>query len=181
MSSAPHPAYLGTMDQQESRQPTPRPAARVILIGELHRVLLFRIILPAETIGGDDRAFWITPGGGVEAGESFEEAAVRELWEETGLGEVAIGPCVWVRNHVFHWGEHYFDQQERYYLVRIAGHEVSTGNFEEHEKELMVAHRWWSIDEMRTAEERFVPGEFAGRLAALLAGDVPDEPIRVGR
>jgi hypothetical protein len=29
--------------------------------------------------------WWVTPGGGLQIGESFEEAASRELHEETGL------------------------------------------------------------------------------------------------
>jgi dihydroneopterin triphosphate diphosphatase len=33
----------------------------------------------------DSGAFWHTIAGGVEQGEDWEEAALRELWEETGL------------------------------------------------------------------------------------------------
>ena len=46
---------------------------------------------------------WITPGGGLDAGESHQEAAIRELTEEIGLEEAILGPCVWLRDHVLEW------------------------------------------------------------------------------
>lgn len=36
------------------------------------------------------RDFWTLPGGGVEPGEESSHAAVRELWEETGLQGRAV-------------------------------------------------------------------------------------------
>ena len=33
----------------------------------------------------DDWAVWCLPGGGLEVGESFAQAAIREAFEETGL------------------------------------------------------------------------------------------------
>ena len=33
----------------------------------------------------EDNGEWCLPGGGLDAGESAEEACVREVWEETGL------------------------------------------------------------------------------------------------
>ena len=46
---------------------------------------------------------WITPGGGLLPGENYEEAARRELWEETGISDIELGPWVWARRHLFHW------------------------------------------------------------------------------
>ena len=63
-----------------------RPSARVLALAPDNRVLLFRCDL--------DRVSWVPPGGGVEPGETFEEASLREFGEETGLSLARVGPCV---------------------------------------------------------------------------------------
>jgi ADP-ribose pyrophosphatase YjhB (NUDIX family) len=49
---------------------------------------------------GRGEGAWGTPGGGREGGESYEEAAVREVREETGI-ECEVVDCVHVRETTF--------------------------------------------------------------------------------
>ena len=89
-----------------------RSTARALLVTPEREVLLVRFAVPA--IG---RHFWITPGGGIEPGETEREAAAREVAEETGLAGAAIGPAVWTRSVSIPWAEPPFTQRETYFWV----------------------------------------------------------------
>ena len=84
-------------------QPFVRPTARAVVIDPEGRVLLFRVLDPR----GGDRIYWITPGGGVQGAETFEEAVRREIWEETGFKDFELGPCVWERTRTSPWATHW--------------------------------------------------------------------------
>jgi 8-oxo-dGTP diphosphatase len=57
------------------------------------RVLLVRHVLPGKY------DFWVSPGGGVKGEESYEEAAAREVLEETGF-RVSVGRLLYIDDMV---------------------------------------------------------------------------------
>ena len=67
---------------------SPILAAGALVTDEHGRVLLVLRGRPPQ------RGRWSLPGGSVEAGESLEQTAAREVFEETGL-RVAVGAELW--------------------------------------------------------------------------------------
>src|SRR5262245_51033119 len=99
---------------QPGAPPAPRPSARVLLFDPQDR--LFLVCYRSPKTG---KRWWITVGGGLDDGESYEEAALRELQEETGIDDVELGPCVWTYEHVIlDWMGRDVLMQERFYVVR---------------------------------------------------------------
>ena len=142
-----------------------RLSARLLILNDAGRLLLFRFVHKTGPLAGQD--FWATPGGGVEDGESLEETAVRELEEETGLRRTSVGPEVARREVAIQLpdGEHVVSD-ERYFLVRITDDTLSWANWTALEREVMVAHRWWSRDELARTEATVWPENLVQMLAA---------------
>jgi 8-oxo-dGTP diphosphatase len=129
-----------------------RPTARLLVTDPAGRVLLFRV----EHRGGalDGVVYWATPGGGVEPGESAEQAALRELREETGIVAAGAGTLVARRSQVFtvESGESVCDD-ESYFHIPVPGNAVSDSGWSDEERRCMTAHRWWSrLDLAHTGE-----------------------------
>ena len=82
----------------------------VLLDGD--RVLLIERLRPPNA------GRWSVPGGGVEAGESMREAALRELREETGLG-CTLGPIVEILERIVPGPESGADGRPRYHYVIV--------------------------------------------------------------
>jgi len=163
-----------------SDTPIVRPTVRVLVIDERDAVLLFRHEGAFSAGDMQGLALWAPPGGGLKEDESYEAAAARELWEETGLEDAVIGPCVWLRDSVFTWDGRVYDARERYHVCRAPSFEVDTANQEEAERRVMTAHRWWRAEEIEASSELFVPRDLALLLLLLLRGEYPDAPVVVG-
>lgn len=133
-----------------------RPSSRLLVIDPLDRILLFRFEHRQGPLAGQQ--FWATPGGGLDPGESYTQAACRELREETGLVVDDPGPEVGQRIVTFQMPDgEMVRADERLFLVRVEASQISTERWTDLERTVMAAHRWWSAAELLSTAEQVWP------------------------
>jgi ADP-ribose pyrophosphatase YjhB (NUDIX family) len=150
-----------------------RRSARLVILDPDDRLLLFRYE------DGREPPFWATPGGEVLPGETFEQAAARELAAETGFA-AALGRHVRTREAVFaagdvglaRWVEHYF-------VVRAAGGAPERGGWTAEERRTIREARWWPLAELRAGDVRVLPDWIPDVLAALVDESHPKAGQRI--
>lgn len=151
-----------------------RTAVRALVFDDEDRILLVRFEPPGRTV-------WIALGGGVDEGETDEEAIRREVLEEAGLEGFELGPLVWTRTHIAPLdGGRWDGQSERYYLVRTSAFEPSPGlGWEGLRLEGATDVRWWTLTELGAGGAEFAPRRLPELVHDLLQG-APAEPVDVG-
>lgn len=140
-----------------------RRASRILLLNGAGELLLFRFT-------PDDRApFWCAPGGEAEEGETYDEAATRELWEETGI-RADCGPEVArvISDFVTLAGEP-VTGDDRYYLLRMDNPVIDTAGHTETEQAVMREYRWFAHGEIAGWPETIYPYDLTEMLERVLA------------
>ena len=158
-----------------------RRSARLIIVDDAGRLLLYLNDMKHEVdlqrLGRTD--YWITFVGGLDEGETFEAAAVRELREETGW-DTPVGPAIWWLQQVFPFSGKWLHAHERYFLVNATHAEVSFDGMDVDERGYAQQAHWWTLAEMRETTELMMPFGFtklADLLEPILTGTVPSEVI----
>lgn len=140
-----------------------REAARVLLVDGAGRVLLFEGLDPAHREGG---SWWFTPGGGVEGEESAQEAAHREMWEETGLRVPQLSGPVAERRSEFPFDGLLYRQHELYFTAFLPDVDVVVAPVAYTDLEIrsVLRWRWWSVAELASTQDLVYPEWLAGWL-----------------
>ena len=144
-----------------------RAAARVLLVNPRDETLLLRfssVVLPnAQALGYDH--FWGQPGGALENGESFTACAAREIYEETGLKDVAIGEPIAAREFPMRLRDGWVQGVERYFLLRCEAFEPNGAALTPEEKSYVQGWKWWRRQEIAASDELIYPEALAHMLA----------------
>lgn len=160
-----------------------RKAVRILLLNNEKELLLmcvedFDISAPDGT---KNKRFWCTIGGGIESDESIAQAALRELYEETGIlpEDVKLGPAVWHSSIelILKGSLTIFD--ETFVVIKTTQKNVALYKPTQDEQAVVKELRWFSLDDIKQSKDLIFPEKLLHYLPDVLMEKYPVVPIEL--
>lgn len=160
-----------------------RKSVKALLIDKANQLLLIHIDDPKITNveGKYHGSFWTLVGGGIETNESLEEAAIREIYEETGMRftQSDLGPVVWYGSLDLLWNRQRVRIEQTYLVVKTKTNNVHLKNLVQTEKEVVQELRWFSVKDLQSCKEVIYPVTLIDHIEDILLGKYPIRPLKI--
>ena len=148
--------------------------ARVLLFDGENRLLLMKLELP-DTVRDPGKPwlrspFWVTLGGKMQEGEDVFSTARREIAEETGLENVAVGPAVWRGQQSLEIDGEIVELDETFVVARTRQASIGREGWTAGERDVIAEMRWWDLGELGEMGETVLPGMLPRSIRGIAEG-----------
>jgi 8-oxo-dGTP pyrophosphatase MutT (NUDIX family) len=135
-----------------------RETARILLLDTENHIFLLKTHFDPEV---QLPPRWITPGGGIDEGETPVQAAIRELYEETGLvvTEAELGAQIWQTSGKWLWGDNVNSHSyvDYFFQIKVEEFELDRSGWTPDEHRDVLEFRWWKLAELIESGESVGP------------------------
>ena len=160
-----------------------RNTVRIVLLNDNHELLLMHIDDPrTRSIGKKyNGSFWVTVGGQIEHNETVQTAALRELFEETGIksAEVTFGPVIWLRElDLVLYGKP-VHIKEQYIFAKTNKQIISPTHLTTDEVDIIKKVQWFSYKDIVSCKDTIYPAMLSKLIPDIATGKCPKKPLKI--